>query len=292
MGLEKEINFPEGSLVFDEKGGEMFLGRVTGNFSVLTVPADIDGIPVTNVLKKAFLGKRTIKKIILPDSVKSVGDFCFAHCINLSEVVMPVCKAGDGIFTGCKALQKISLPGLTEDMSVLIAGAVRNGAPAHLTDIEKISDDFLTKWDAWAISVLESPDDDGFLNQILCGEEDYGSSDKGAYESSRRVLKASLSMLRLLHPESIPDKASKIFTDYIYDHRMGAPAGKESWIAVRDLHPDKKHFDLLSELGCVDDTNRDLMIRELGDDKQELKSLLVKSSGEEASDRFFSSLML
>lgn len=291
-GLEKEIIFPEGSLVFDEKNGEMSLGRVTGSFSVLSIPCEVEGIPVTQVLKKAFLGKRTIKKIILPDSVRSVGDFCFAHCVNLTEIVMPVCATGEGIFTGCKSLDKIALPGLSEDMTVLIAGAVRNAAPAHLSDIEHLSDDFLTKWDAWAISVLESPDDEGFLNQILCGEEDYGSSDKGAYESSRRVLKASLSMLRLLHPESISEKASGIYTDYIYDHRMGSPFGSESWIAVKDLYPDKRHFDLLTRLGCVDDTNRDMMIRELGDDRQELKSLLVKSSGEEASDRFFSSLEL
>lgn len=289
--MEKEIVYPEGSLVFDEKGGELALSRVTGNFSVLTVPAASDeGVPVTSVLKKAFLGKRTLKKIILPDSVRSIGDFCFAHCINLSEVVLPALSAGDGIFTGCRSLQKITLPGMSEDKTVLLAGAVRNGAPAHLTDIEKIGDDFLNKWDAWAISVLQAPDDEGFLNQILCGEEDYGSSDKGAYESSRRVLKASLSMLRLLNPEDLSDKSEGIFRDYIYDHRMGAEAGSESWIAVRDLFPDKKHFNLLSDLKCIDDTNRDAMIRQLGDDKQELKSLLVKSSGEEASDRFFSSL--
>ena len=98
-GLEKEIFFPEGSLVFDEKGGEMSLERVTGSFSVLNVPAEAEGIPVTRILKKAFLGKRTVKKIILPDCVKSVGDFCFAHCVNLSEIVMPVCVTGEGIFT-------------------------------------------------------------------------------------------------------------------------------------------------------------------------------------------------
>ena len=289
--MEKEIYFPEGSLVFDEKAGQLSLSRITGNFSSVTVPGMTDdGLKVTSVTKKAFLGKRTVKKIILPDSVETMGDFCFAHCINLREVVMPACKTGEGIFTGCRSLEKIILPGLSEDMQILVAGAVRNGAPSHLTDTENISDDYISKWDAWVISVLDAPDDEGFLNQILCGEEDYGSSDKGAYESSRRVLKASLSMLRLLYPEDLTEKAERIFSDYIYGHRMGADAGSESWIAVRDLYPDKKHFDLLSRLKCVDDTNRDMMIRQLGDDKQELKSLLVKSSGGEASERFFSSL--
>ena len=282
--MEKEIEFPEGSLVLDEKESGLRLTRVTGNFSILTVP------DIKSVSKKAFLGKRTIRKIILPDTVEEIGDFAFAHCTNLSEVVMPFCKTGEGIFTGCKSLEKITLPGISTDMQVLIAGAIRNGAPSHLTDIENISDDYRVKWDAWVISVLDAPDDEGFLNQILCGEEDYGSSDKGAYESSRRVLKASLSMLRLLYPEGLSEKAEKIFSDYIYDHRMGAEAGSESWIAVRDIYPDKKHFDLLQMLECIDDTNRDAMIRQLGDDKQELKSLLVKSSGGEAADRFFSSL--
>ena len=50
--MEKEIVYPEGSLVFDEKGGELALSRVTGNFSVLTVPAASDeGVPVTKIKK-------------------------------------------------------------------------------------------------------------------------------------------------------------------------------------------------------------------------------------------------
>ena len=49
--LEKEIEFPEGSLVFDEKESGLRLTRVTGNFSILTVP------DIKSVSKKAFLGK-------------------------------------------------------------------------------------------------------------------------------------------------------------------------------------------------------------------------------------------
>ena len=49
---------------------------------------------------------------------------------------------------------------------------------------------------------------------------------------------------------------------------------------------------MLTSLGCIDDTNRDRMLRGLGDDKQELKSLLIKTSGSDAGDRFFSALEL
>ena len=56
--MEKEIEFPEGSLVFDIKGEELALSRVTGSFSVLTVPeSSDDGLKVTSVLKRHSSGK-------------------------------------------------------------------------------------------------------------------------------------------------------------------------------------------------------------------------------------------
>ena len=291
--MEREISYPEGSLVFDEKNGGLSLVRVIGNFTEVNVPEKPDGdLNVTSVSKKAFLGRRTIKKIILPMTVEAAGDWCFASCVNLSSVSMPVCKTGEGIFNGCTSLEQVCLPGISVDMSYLLAGAVRYGAPPHLTDISNIESDRFEKWDAWVLRLLDEPDDEGFTNQILCGEEDYGSCDKDAYESRRRVLKVSLCLLRLLHPEGISDADSERMSDYIRDHREGSPKGSESWIAVRDHFPDKKHFEMLDQLGCIDDSNRDRMLTGLGDDKQELKSLLIKTSGSDAGDRFFSALEL
>ena len=289
--MEKEISYPEGSLVFEEKADGLSLVRVTGNFTEVIIPEKPDGERImTSVSKKAFLGRRTIKKIVLPGTVRMVGDWCFASCVNLTGVSMPVCEAGEGIFNGCTSLEQIMLPGISEDMSYLLAGAVRYGAPPHLTDICNIEADRFDKWDAWVMRLLDEPDDEGFTNQILCGEEDYGSCDKDAYESGRRVLKVSLCHLRLLHPQDISVVNKGRMSDYIRDHREGSEKGNESWIAVRDHFPDKKHFDMLNSLGCIDDTNRDRMLTGLGDDKQELKSLLIKTSGNDASDRFFSAL--
>ena len=291
--MEREISYPEGSLVFEEKADGLTLVRVIGNFTEVNIPEKPDGEAiVTSVSKKAFLGRKTIKKIVLPDTVRSVGDWCFASCINLASVRMPVCTAGEGIFNGCTLLEQIILPGISGDMGYLLAGAVRYGAPSHLTDIRNIEADRFEKWDAWVLRLLDEPDDEGFTNQILCGEEDYGSCDKDAYESGRRVLKVSLCLLRLLHPENNRDEDRERMSGYIRDHREGSDKGNESWIAVRDHFPDKKHFDMLASLGCIDDTNRDRMLRGLGDDKQELKSLLIKTSGSDAGDRFFSALEL
>ncbi|MCR4793491.1 MAG: leucine-rich repeat domain-containing protein [Lachnospiraceae bacterium] len=291
--MEREITLPEGSIIFDESRDGLSLVRISGNFTELTVPEKpFDDKAVTSVSKKAFLGKRTIKKIRLPETVKFLGDWCFANCINLTEVWIPSCKAGEGIFLGCTHLEEIMLPGITADYGAIVAGAVRYGAPPHLCDISVVETDRFEKWDSWVKLLLEEPDDEGFTNQILCGEEDYGSTDKEAYESRRRVMKASVCMLRLLHPEMLSDDRKKIMTDYLYRHREGSPDGNETWIALRDLFPDKRHFDLLSSIDCIDDDNRDIMIRSLKDDRQELKSLLMKSAGSGAADRFFASLQL
>lgn len=291
--LEKEISYPEGELIFDVRPDGVFLTRVTGSFTELTLPEDPEGIgKVTAVSKKAFLGRKTLKRISLPQSITSVGDWCFTNCLNLISISMPSCMTGEGIFNGCTSLEEIMLPGISGDMGALLAGAVRYGAPPHLTDITKIENDRYEKWDAWVKRLLAEPDDEGFTNQILCGEEDYGSCDKDAYESRRRVMKASLCILRLLHPEKLSEANSSLMSDYLYRHREGSPDGNESWVAVRDHFPDKKHFDLLSRLECIDDTNRDKMIRSLGDDRQELKSLLIKTSGSDAADRFFSAFEL
>ncbi len=293
MSMESRIEFPGGEMVFSEKEEAAALVRVSGNPTSLEVPETLEsGVKVTSVSKKAFLGRKSLKKLILPNTVTLLGDWCFAGCENLKEVSLPASEAGEGIFRGCVSLERINVSGAERSVCELLAGAVRNAAPNHLTDLRSLSDDWLAKWDAWALKIIGEPDDEGFTNQILCGEEDYGSSDRGAYESRRRVLKASLCILRLLNDDGLSGGTRQIFTDYLYRHRAGSEEGDESWKALKEVYPDRKHFDLLESLGCITDENRDLMIRDLGEEKPELKSLLMKTAGNDAMDNFFKGLEL
>ncbi len=282
-----------GEMIFSETEERASLVRVSGNPVNLEISGVLNnGIKVTSVSKKAFLGRKSLKKLLLPESIESIGDWGFAGCENLTEITLPGCETGEGIFKGCVNLQKITLPGLSDGVCELLAGAVRNSAPNHLTNLLSLSGDWIDKWDAWALKMIEEPDDEGFTNQILCGEEDYGSSDRGAYESRRRVMKASLCILRLLNDEKLPEAFRNMLIDYLYRHRAGSEQGNETWIALKDIFPDKKHFELLKDIGCITDENRDLMIRDLKDEKPELKSLLMKAAGDTAADDFFKSLEL
>ena len=289
--MDKELEYPEGSLVYSIRDDEAVLSVCKGQFTSLVLPEHpFEGVTLTGIGKKAFLGRKTLRKLSLPLSVRSVGDFGFAHCSNLKELEMPLCSAGEGIFTGCTCLEKVSFPGMSEDKAALFALSVRFSGPARLSDVEGLDDEWLNRFDAWISALLLQPDDEGFTNQILCGEEEVGLSDRDAYESGQRVIKASLCIQRLLYPEGILPAYESTFIGYIRDHRQGSEKGNESWLAVRDNYPDKAHFEILERYGCVDDGNRSAMMKSLGDDRQELKSLLMKNAGNEAFDRFFSGL--
>ena len=105
-------------------------------------------------------------------------------------------------------------------------------------------------------------------------------------------MKASLCILRLINDDGLSAGFRDVLKDYLLRHSAGSEEGNETWIALKEIFPDKKHFELLKELGCITDENRDLMIRDLKDEKPELKSLLMKAAGDTATDDFFKSLEL
>ena len=59
-------------------------------------------------------------------------------------------------------------------------------------DISVGSREWLSKWDARLAALPGAPDQEGYSRQVLCGEEDYGSTDLAAYISERRKGKVRL----------------------------------------------------------------------------------------------------
>lgn len=71
-----------------------------------TVPKD-----VTKIGDDAFSGCKNLVEIKLPDSVTSIGHWCFRES-SLKSIVIPdtVTKIGQGAFWGCRQLEKITIP--------------------------------------------------------------------------------------------------------------------------------------------------------------------------------------
>ena len=78
------------------------------DFSYLNIPSEIDGFPVTTIRSRAFSNCRSLRSVVVPDTVTSIGDQAFAHCENLESIVIPdsVTKIGGGAFENSKMLKK------------------------------------------------------------------------------------------------------------------------------------------------------------------------------------------
>lgn len=70
-----------------------------------------DGVPVEAVYEYAFLGFTSLREVVLPTTLKTVGKGAFEGCTALTEINMPAVEwIGSDAFKGCTALTAVSLP--------------------------------------------------------------------------------------------------------------------------------------------------------------------------------------
>ncbi|MCL2813959.1 MAG: leucine-rich repeat protein [Oscillospiraceae bacterium] len=110
--IDQTVSYPipGGMLYFDPETGK--ITGCLGELTVVVIPPEIDGIPVTSIGTSAFYNCHTLTKITLPDSIKTIGNGAFSGCGNLSSINIPdsVTEIGDGAFSSCYGLTSITLP--------------------------------------------------------------------------------------------------------------------------------------------------------------------------------------
>ena len=83
-----------GKLYFDNK-----------EITEVVVPEGIETLAFT------FYSWRTLLKVVLPESLKEIGNYTFYHCFGLTSIEIPagVNSLGDASFEGCNALKQLKL---------------------------------------------------------------------------------------------------------------------------------------------------------------------------------------
>lgn len=78
----------------------------TGKAANLTIPAQIDGKPVTEIGDGCFQGMVCLKRVHVPEGIRRIGDYAFECCSALERIYLPdsLLEIGDGAFSGCGRL--------------------------------------------------------------------------------------------------------------------------------------------------------------------------------------------
>lgn len=244
----------------------------------LVIPAMRDGHPVEEIGRKEFLSKKNLRKVTVPDCVKTVGDWAFAYCDNLDTVIFKGYPSfGKSVFLDCHHLRFLYVGEGREDVAALMAAAVTKAeAPYLLSAGDAGTDEWFRKWDARMQAIFRSPDEEGYSRQVLCGEEDYGSTDLVAYKNKRRRTKVRLALLRLIYPTVLDAAVKEELEQYLKDHTKGSES-EETWeVVLEDSVEDSRFYKLFGELGCITEENFDGLLRDVGPDNPELKAWLLR----------------
>ena len=113
--------------VFEEYDTGYALIAYKGTETVVTVPSSYNGKPVLLIgsgktinyqyVMDAFSNNSTIKKVVLPDTIRGINHASFAYCSSLEEIVMPNVKnIGAYAFYCCTSINNIDLPATLENI--------------------------------------------------------------------------------------------------------------------------------------------------------------------------------
>ena len=82
--------------------------EVADGITSISIPSTINDKPVTQIAANAFSGKTKITKVVIPDSVTTIGDNAFKNCIAVKEFTIPIDIRANNAFQGCVSTEKIT----------------------------------------------------------------------------------------------------------------------------------------------------------------------------------------
>lgn len=217
--LQEELDYIEG-LVFETCGDYQY-AKIDGGAAivfcaseepVITVPAELNGVKITEIYPAAFSncaaseiivseGIKTIRKtafdscanlksITLPQSVETIEDYVFENCIYLEKIDLGgAVTIGGGVFNSCSSLKELIISGNCKSI-----GIEGENPYMHMTSLEKIT---VTK------------DGDG----------NYSSADGVLYNKDKSVL-VHYPKGKTAKKYTVPEGVKEIFHDAFYGNTI------------------------------------------------------------------------
>ena len=112
---------------YDKTDRGLVIRKYTGHDATLRIGREYGGIPVVEIADSAFALSQSLKEIVIPGSVKSIGAFAFKGCVALVSAVIEdgVEEIGEDAFKNCRNLASLTLPGGLRSIRHWTSGCVK-----------------------------------------------------------------------------------------------------------------------------------------------------------------------
>ena len=107
--VEADSDYSDFVWMKNETGDGIVIYGYNGEETEVQIPAEIDGMSVTEIGEKAFYINSFLIEVNLPDSVAEIGSSTFLSCTSLTKVDLPdgLNKIGMCAFSWCENLREI-----------------------------------------------------------------------------------------------------------------------------------------------------------------------------------------
>ena len=95
----------------------------------------------TEISEKAYYKNDEIVSVVLPESVKSIGNLAFALCKSLASITIPknVTSVGDSAFSGCVSIKSVYYNGTKEQWKTITIGIFNDNLSEAYYGVKKAS---------------------------------------------------------------------------------------------------------------------------------------------------------
>ena len=188
-------------------------------FPKIEIPAEIEGLPVTEIAQNAFTNNYDLYSIVIPDTVTKIGEGAFRNCRSLVSVKLPagLTELPKDCFMHCTVLKTVVLPETLQTIGdFCFEGCTKLGEIKIPASVTEIGYDAFVHCENILFDASENPYAaqyaiDFNVNTDYKGTSEYFWTVMGIAIAISLVLLFIISMLYLRYLKKHPEKNPNIF---------------------------------------------------------------------------------